>query len=150
MFRFGNRVLEPLLNRNHIASVRITFKEPFGTEGRGGYFTKYGIIRDVIQNHLMQVLSLLAMEPPKSLVGPKAAAHVRDAKVAAVKAIRAIDPKDVVIGQYVSANGKPGYLDDDSINDKLEGQFVPTFAAMVLRINTSRWKGVPFHIKAGQ
>jgi len=150
MFRFGNRFLEPLLNRNHIAAVRITFKEDFGTMGRGGYFTKYGIVRDVIQNHLMQVLSLLAMEPPKTLVGPKAGNQIRDAKVAVVKAMKAISPSDVVLGQYVGNGLQPGYLEDDSIEDKEAAALVPTFAAMVLRVGTARWRGVPFHVKAGK
>jgi len=150
MFRFGNRFLEPLLNRNHVASVRITLKEDFGTMGRGGYFTHYGIIRDVIQNHLMQVLSLLAMEPPKTLAGPKAASQVRGAKVAVLRAVRAISPSEVVLGQYVGNGSQPGYLEDESIRDKESAAFVPTFAAMVLRLGSARWRGVPFHVKAGK
>merc|ERR1712190_721896 len=104
--------------------MRISFKEDFGTEGPGGHFANVGIIRDVIQSHLMQVLSLFAMELPKSIAGPSAGNHVRDAKVAVLKAIRAVDPKDTVLGQYVSANGKPGFLDDDSIHSRDSAEFV--------------------------
>merc|ERR1712110_1064201 len=89
-FRFANRFLEPIYSREHIASVRITFKEDFGTEGRGGYFTNYGIIRDIVQNHLMQVLSLVAMEAPATVVGPTAGKCIRDKKVEALQAIQAI------------------------------------------------------------
>merc|ERR1719399_2759195 len=85
MFRFANIWLEPIFNKDYISSILITFKEDFGTEGRGGYFTNYGIIRDVIQNHLMQVLSILAMEPPPTLVGANAGNYIRDAKVKVLK-----------------------------------------------------------------
>mmetsp|Transcript_148141 Transcript_148141/g.258485 ORF Transcript_148141/g.258485 Transcript_148141/m.258485 type:complete len:693 (+) Transcript_148141:100-2178(+) len=150
MFRFGNSFLEPGFNHHHVASVQITFKEPFGTEGRGGYFTNYGIIRDVIQNHLMQVLSIVAMEPPPRVQGEEAGTFVRDAKNNVLRCIAPIDLNEVVIGQYVGADGKPGYLEDDSIKDKEKATYVPTFAAVVLRINNPRWHGVPFVLKAGK
>jgi glucose-6-phosphate 1-dehydrogenase len=150
MFRFGNSFLEPTFNHHYISSVQITFKEPFGTEGRGGYFTNYGIIRDVIQNHLMQVLSIVAMEPPPRVQGEDAGTFIRDAKNNVLRCIAAIDPEDVVIGQYVGADGKPGYLEDDSIKDKEKAKYVPTYAAVVLRINNPRWHGVPFVLKAGK
>lgn len=150
MFRFGNTFLEPAFNHHHVASVQITFKEPFGTEGRGGYFTNYGIIRDVIQNHLMQVLSIVAMEPPPRVQGEDAGTFVRDAKNNVLRCIAPIKLDEVVIGQYVSADGKPGYLEDDSIKDKEKARYVPTFAAVVLRINNPRWHGVPFVLKAGK
>jgi len=150
MFRFGNSWLEPSFNHHHIASVQITFKEPFGTEGRGGYFTNYGIIRDVIQNHLMQVLAIVAMEAPPRVQGEDAGTFVRDAKVNVLRCIAPINPDEVVIGQYVGADGKPGYLEDDTIKDKDKAKYVPTFAAVILRINNPRWVGVPFILKAGK
>jgi glucose-6-phosphate 1-dehydrogenase len=145
-FRFANGFLGPLFSKASVASVRITVKEDFGTEGRGGYFTNYGIIRDIIQNHIMQVLSVVAMEKPLSTSGNAK----RDAKVAVINAIKPIDLDNVVIGQYVGGGGKPGYLDDDSIEDKVKAQFVPTFAAIVLYMDNPRWLGVPFLLKAGK
>merc|ERR1719336_1237905 len=114
-FRFANGFMEPLFSKDHVACVNITFKEDFGTEGRGGYFTNYGIIRDVIQNHLMQVLTLVCMDAPPSFRGPEAGAGIRDAKNNVLKCVQPLDPKEVVVGQYIGANGKSGYLEDDSI-----------------------------------
>lgn len=146
VFRFANGMLGPLFNRDHVQCVRITCKEDFGTEGRGGYFTNYGIIRDIIQNHLMQVLAVLAMEQPKAPTGNS----VRDAKVAVIKAIAPIKSSNVVVGQYVGSDGKPGYLEDASIVDKARAELVPTFVALVVYVKTARWAGVPFLIKAGK
>jgi len=150
MFRFGNRFLEPLWNNKHIESVRITFKEDFGTEGRGGYFTNYGIIRDIMQNHLMQVLSVMAMEEPSTMLGKEAGNAIREQKCQVIKDLADIKLEDVCVGQYVGANGKPGYLEDDSIKDKAKAEKVATFAAIVLYIDNDRWRGVPFMIKAGK
>jgi glucose-6-phosphate 1-dehydrogenase len=122
--------------------VILTFKEPFGTEGRGGYFDNFGIIRDVLQNHLLQALTLLAMEPPTSLEGPDAGNSIRDAKVAVLKAIPPIELEHAILGQYA------GYADDPTISNKKTN--TPTFATLLLRINTPRWKGVPFFLKAGK
>jgi len=94
----------------------------------------------------MQVLSVVAMEQPRDTTGNAKC----DAKVAAINAIKPIDPENVVIGQYVAGDGKPGYLDDDSIEDKAKASFVPTFAAIVLYIDNPRWQGVPFLLKAGK
>merc|ERR1719240_730027 len=94
-FRFANGFLGPLFSKASVASVRITFKEDFGTEGRGGYFTNYGIIRDILQNHLMQVLSLVAMEPPPMVAGAQAGNMIRDAKIAALRSISPINPDHV-------------------------------------------------------
>ncbi|CAK9103287.1 unnamed protein product [Durusdinium trenchii] len=145
--RFGNAFLEPLMNNQHVAAVRITLKEDFGTEGRGGYFTHYGIIRDVIQNHLLQMLTLVAMEKPCNVGG-----DVRDAKVAVLKAMMDIDPEEVVLGQFTSGNGKPGYLEDDSIaeKDREKAKHCATFAQLVIRIDNDRWWGVPFIVRAGK
>jgi glucose-6-phosphate 1-dehydrogenase len=150
MFRFGNTFLEPTFNHNYVSCVLVTFKEPFGTEGRGGYFTNYGIIRDVIQNHLMQVLSIVAMECPPRVAGAGSGNFIRDAKNRVLMSISPIKPEDVVLGQYIGADGKPGYLEDDSIDDKAKAKLVPTFASVVMYINTPRWAGVPFIVKAGK
>jgi glucose-6-phosphate 1-dehydrogenase len=124
--------------------VRITFQENFGTEGRAGYFNDYGIIRDIMQNHLMQVLTLIAMEAPASLN----AEDVRDEKVKVLKQIRPILADDCVIGQY------EGYQDDPQIQKINEKNGYPsrcpTFAVAVLYCDNERWSGVPFIMKAGK
>mmetsp|Transcript_40085 Transcript_40085/g.159431 ORF Transcript_40085/g.159431 Transcript_40085/m.159431 type:complete len:500 (-) Transcript_40085:791-2290(-) len=147
--RFANTFLEPIWNRNHISSVMITFKEDFGTQGRGGYFDQYGIIRDVMQNHLIQVLTLFAMEPPTKFVGAgsEISEHVRDEKV---KVLRAFDPvrlDEVVLGQYLGNEEEPGYKEDKTVPDD---SVTPTYAAVVFRINNPRWDGVPFIMRAGK
>ncbi|KAG8821514.1 Glucose-6-phosphate 1-dehydrogenase [Serendipita sp. 401] len=141
--RFANIALSAGWDKNSISNVQITFKEPFGTEGRGGYFDEFGIIRDVLQNHLTQVLSILTMERPVSFD----AEDIRNEKVKVLKAIPPVSKEDVLLGQYVSANGKPGYLDDDTVPPNSN---CPTFAAVVLWIHNERWEGVPFILKAGK
>jgi len=142
--RFANKIFSGVWDRSSIHNVQITFKEPFGTEGRGGYFDEFGIIRDVIQNHLMQVVALVAMENPK-VMDPE---RIRDEKVAVLRCIPPVAEEDTVIGQYTAnKQGKPGYLDDDTVP---RGSNTPTFAACVLRIHNDRWDGVPFIIKAGK
>jgi len=144
VLRFGNSVWEPLWNRQYIKCVKITFKEDFGTYGRGKYFDQFGIIRDVMQNHLMQVMSLIAMEPPISL----AAEDIRDEKVKAVRSMRVITRDDVVTGQYTAdKKGNPGYLDDNTVP---EGSTCPTYAQAVLYVDNARWKGVPFIMKSAK
>jgi len=145
ILRFGNEFMNATWNRNHINNVQISFKEPFGTEGRGGYFDEFGIIRDVMQNHLLQVLSLLTMERPISF----SAEDIRDEKVRVLRGVPAIEPKNVIIGQYgKSLDGlKPGYKDDTSVP---KDSRCPTFAAMVVYIKNERWDGVPFILKAGK
>lgn len=144
--RFANRVFEAVWNREHIACVQITFKEEIGTQGRGGYFDSIGIIRDVIQNHLTQILALIAMEVPESLD----AEAIRDAKV---QVLRATSPASkalgCVLGQYTASSEKniPGYLEDPTVP---AGSKCPTFALLKLEINSDRWKGVPFIVKAGK
>ncbi|PWU87187.1 putative glucose-6-phosphate 1-dehydrogenase [Trypanosoma cruzi] len=143
--RFANRVFSALWNSNSIACVQITFKEKIGTAGRGGYFDSIGIIRDVIQNHLTQILSLLTMEKPRSL----SAEDIRDEKVQVLRQVVPANPADCVLGQYTaSADGStPGYLDDPSVP---KGSHCPTFAVLRLHVNNDRWHGVPFIIRAGK
>ncbi|KAF0293091.1 Glucose-6-phosphate 1-dehydrogenase [Amphibalanus amphitrite] len=146
--RFGNVLFEPTWNRNHLACVTITFKEPFGTKGRGGYFDQFGIIRDVMQNHLLQILCLVAMEKPCST----AASDIRDEKVKVLKCTRQLGLEDVVLGQYVGdphgdGDARQGYLDDPTVP---KDSVTPTFAAAVLRIDNERWEGVPFILRCGK
>ncbi|KAF8592331.1 glucose-6-P dehydrogenase [Ramaria rubella] len=143
VLRFANVALGASWDKNWISNVQITFKEPFGTEGRGGYFDEFGIIRDILQNHLLQVLSILTMERPVSF----SAEDIRDEKVKVLRAIPPIAREDALLGQYVSANGKPGYLDDDTVP---RNSVCPTYAALTLWINNPRWEGVPFILKAGK
>ncbi|CDO76273.1 hypothetical protein BN946_scf184470.g31 [Trametes cinnabarina] len=121
VLRFANIAFGAPWDKNSISNVQITFKEPFGTEGRGGYFDEFGIIRDILQNHLLQVLSVLTMERPVSF----SAEDIRDEKVKVLRAIPPIERNDTLLGQYVAANGKPGYLDDDTPSE-----------AVYLKINT--------------
>ncbi|XP_010248854.1 PREDICTED: glucose-6-phosphate 1-dehydrogenase, cytoplasmic isoform [Nelumbo nucifera] len=137
VLRFANRFFLPLWNRDNIDNIQIVFREDFGTEGRGGYFDEYGIIRDIIQNHLLQVLCLVAMEKPVSLK-PE---HIRDEKVKVLQSVLPIKPEEVVLGQYDSYRDDPTVADDSN---------TPTFATVVLRIHNERWEGVPFILKAGK
>lgn len=137
VMRFANSTFEPLWNRNHISSVTITFKENFGTAGRGGYFDKYGIVRDVMQNHLMQILCMVAMEPPVQVSGD----YIRDEKVKVLQCIDEIRTEDCITGQYTA------YTDDDGVPDDSQ---TPTFAALVMYVRNARWEGVPFILRAGK
>lgn len=143
--RFANRIFSSLWNASNVACVQITFKETIGTEGRGGYFDSFGIIRDVMQNHLTQILALVAMEKPRSLD----AEHIRDEKVAVLKCIAPVTKENCVLGQYTAAadGSMPGYLEDKTVPP---GSTCPTLAVMRLDINNDRWAGVPFILKAGK
>ncbi|KAE9547621.1 hypothetical protein FO519_009168 [Halicephalobus sp. NKZ332] len=149
ILRFGNRFISPSWNRDHIAAVFISFKEDFGTQGRGGYFDTSGIIRDVMQNHLMQILTIVAMEKPASL----SAEDIRSEKVKVLKCIKAVSPDDVVLGQYVgnpqaeTEDGRTGYLDDPQVP---KDSVTPTFATALLHVNNERWDGVPFFLRCGK
>lgn len=126
----------------------MVFSENFGTEGRGGYFDNYGIIRDIIQNHLLQILALFAMEPPTSLD----AEDIRNEKVKVLRSMVPVQLDDVVLGQYkgrVEKNGNklPAYLEDATVP---QNSLCPTFAAVAMRISNARWDGVPFLLKAGK
>ncbi|XP_031385938.1 glucose-6-phosphate 1-dehydrogenase, chloroplastic-like [Punica granatum] len=147
VLRFSNLIFEPLWSRQYIRNVQLIFSEDFGTEGRGGYFDNYGIIRDIIQNHLLQILALFAMETPVSLD----AEDIRNEKVKVLRSMRPLSLEDVVIGQYKSHTKGgityPGYIDDKTVP---KDSLTPTFAAAALFIDNARWDGVPFLMKAGK
>ncbi|GLT73294.1 hypothetical protein SLA2020_451630 [Shorea laevis] len=147
VLRFSNLIFEPLWSRQYIRNVQFIFSEDFGTEGRGGYFDNYGIIRDIMQNHLLQILALFAMETPVSLD----AEDIRNEKVKVLRSMRPLQLANVVTGQYKSHTKGgvtyPAYTDDKTVP---KDSLTPTFAAAALFIDNARWDGVPFLMKAGK
>ncbi len=147
VLRFANHIFEPLWNHSYIRHVEISWAEDFGIEGRAGYFDQYGILRDVMQNHLMQMMALVAMEPPVSLE----ASDIGDEKVKLLRCVQPLDTQDICLGQYGEVENKEwshcSYLQEEGVPDRSRTE---TYVAAALQINNRRWHGVPFFVRAGK
>jgi len=150
ILRFGNLIFEPLWNRSNISNVQITFMDSNGVGGYGKYFDDYGILRDVMVNHLMQILALICMEQPVDYV----AAHIRNEKRKVLRAVKPLRENDIVLAQYT----KPKVTDPKTKvqvayteePDVAKNSLSPTYAAAVMYVNNQRWSGVPFLLRAGK
>ena len=135
--RFANSIFEPIWNRNYVDHIQITVAESLGVESRAGYYDRAGVLRDIVQNHMLQLLALVAMEPPSS----SSQIAFRNEKAKLLQAVRPPTPSDVVFGQY------RGYLDESEVRDASN---TPTYAAIRLYIDNWRWKGVPIFLRSGK
>ena len=140
--RFGNALFEPLWNATHIDHIQITASESLGVEGRGPYYDKSGAMRDMVQNHLMQLLCLTAMEPPNKFE----ANAVRDEKLKVISGLEALTEENIVRGQYIASESAPGYLEE--VED--EASITECFIALKAEIANWRWSGVPFYLRTGK
>jgi len=140
--RFGNMLFEPLWNAQYIDHIQITVAETVGVGGRGGYYDQSGAMRDMVQNHMMQLLCLIAMEPPHAFE-PNA---VRDEKLKVIRALDPVAPTDIVRGQYAALGGEPSYIEDSENPDSRTESYI----AMKLQVSNWRWKGTPFYLRTGK
>ncbi len=143
VLRFANTLFEPLWSNRYLDHVQITMAEPIGIEGRGSFYESAGVLRDVFQNHLLQLLALVAMEPPARFDQN----DVRDEKVKLLRSVRCPSPRDVVLGQYVAAGGMRGYREEDAVDPDSRQA---TYAAMMLEVRNWRLAGVPFYLRSGK